>query len=138
MYLAMIVVCLASFRNLFSRKTSRQPVKRDEPARSSNLFLRGNRHRNRMRSMIDTLATTSDDIYLGNQVQTDGGHDRLMFDHRDDSHDSAMYDSCDLKLVDARVTGDDDLVEKPSRVLHPSAKAAHVKENADIHESAQV
>lgn len=91
-----------------------------------------------MRRMIDTLAETSDDIYLGSQVQINVGHDGLRFDHHDDSHDRVIHDLSDSEHVHARVTSEDDLVQEPSRVLPVSIAAAHVKRNAQIYESFQV
>ncbi|MCJ1467454.1 hypothetical protein MMC07_006079 [Pseudocyphellaria aurata] len=86
--LAIIVACLASFRNLFSRGNPQHRPERFEPPAASNLFPRGSKPRSRMRHFIDTLASTSESSYSSYQVQVDSGNGtESMTDHRHDSHD---------------------------------------------------
>ena len=61
--LAIIVACLASLRNLFSRDTARskQQEKPVNPGHS-NLFLRGSSSRGKLRDILDSLATKPDEV----------------------------------------------------------------------------
>ena len=86
--LAIIVACLASLRNLFSRENPQHHPKFYEPPAASNLFLRGSKPRSRMRHFIDTLASTSENNHPSYQVQVHSGNGtESMTDHRHESHD---------------------------------------------------
>ncbi|RAL59087.1 hypothetical protein DID88_003567 [Monilinia fructigena] len=72
--IAIVVVCLASIRGLFSKEESTKPSKYTPP-KTSEIYLRNNR-RNRLRGVLDTL--TARDTYVraedsNNQSPTDGG-----------------------------------------------------------------
>jgi hypothetical protein len=102
-YLAIVVACLASFRNLFSRQTSRQNPKRYEPSDRSNLFLQGGKSRRRIRTLIDVLVSTSDDPHSSDQVHIEDGMNTRNSDH--DTHDQiqlqkAVHVRKDIHLVD--------------------------------------
>lgn len=114
---AIIVACLASFRNLFSRENSRSQPKRYEPPNSSNIFLRGTKSRSRMRNLIDTLASDSDYPHSSYQVQVDGGNDtRSTIDHHNESRDQLKSE----KVVHVR--RDVDLVHESSQVWEALTK----------------
>lgn len=105
-FLAIIVACLASFRNLFS---SHPQPKRYEPPGASNRFLRGSTPRSRLRHLIDTLASTSEDIHSPYQVRVDSGNDsRSMIDHHYDSQDQIKLDKA------VHVRSEVDLVHEPA------------------------
>ena len=109
--LAIIVACLASFRNLFSRENSRHQPKRYEPPNSSNIFLRGSKSRSRMRNLIDTLASDSDYHNSSYQVQVDGGNDTRS---TIDPHNDFSVPVKSEKVVHVR--SDVDLVHESTQV----------------------
>lgn len=74
-YLAIIVACLASFRNLFSRENARRHPKPVISPNRSNLFLRGSTPRSKMKRLMDTLASTVEEPHSSYQVKIDGGID---------------------------------------------------------------
>lgn len=93
---AIIVACLATFRNLFSRETTRsRPTPQIVPG-SSNLFLRGSKPRDRFRNFIDTLASAPEYPHSSYQVQVESGDDmRSMIGSQttNDSHDLSQLPS---------------------------------------------
>lgn len=103
--LAIIVACLASFRNLFSRENSSHQPKRYQPPSSSNIFHRGSKSRSRMRNLIDTLASDLDYHNSSYQVQVDGGNDtRSTIDPHNDFHvpiksEKVVHVRSDVELV---------------------------------------
>lgn len=68
--LAIIVACLASFRNLFSRQNLQHGPKQFEPPNRSNLFLR-DKPRGRLKNLTDEFASTSDKSYSRIEVYID-------------------------------------------------------------------
>ena len=86
--LAIIVACLATFRNLFSRETTRsRPTPRKGPG-SSNQFLRGSKPRDRIRNFIDTLASVGDHRQSSYQLQDEGENDIQSIIHSQTTNDS--------------------------------------------------
>lgn len=117
--LAITVACLASFRNLFSRENSHHRPKRYEPPNTSDRFLQGSKSRNKMRNLIDTLASNSDYTNSSYQVQVDSGHDtQSMIDHHHDPHNQIRLDKA------VHVRKDVDLVHEPSLVWRLSNQGA--------------
>lgn len=103
--LAIIVACLASFGNLFSRENSRHPPKRYQPPNSSSIFVRGSKSRSRMRNLIDTLASDLDYHNSSYQVQVDGGNEtRSTIDPHNDfdvpiKSEKVVHVRSDVELV---------------------------------------
>lgn len=108
-FLAIIVACLASFRNLFS---SQPQSKRYEPPSGSNRWLQGSKSRSKLRQLIDTLASTSDDVHSTYQVRIECGNDNgSAAAHGHDSHDQIPLQ----KAVLVHVRSDVDLVHEPAQ-----------------------
>ncbi|KAI4200987.1 MAG: hypothetical protein LQ350_003556 [Teloschistes chrysophthalmus] len=81
---AIIVACLATFRNLFSRESSRHKAIKPEAPASSNLFLRGNGRRKKIRDILDSLVSIPEHTDSGYEEQNDYTSDaRSIIDHRD-------------------------------------------------------
>ncbi|KAI4224913.1 MAG: hypothetical protein L6R36_004313 [Xanthoria steineri] len=59
--IAIIVACLATFRNLFSRESSRPRNEKPVGPGSSNMFLRGSGRRIKMSDVLDSLASKPED-----------------------------------------------------------------------------
>lgn len=87
--LAIIVACLASFRNLFSRESSRPRATPPAAPTSSNLFLRGSGKRKKMRDILDSLASMPDAGHAGYRQQSEATSDTqsIMIRHDDSAHD---------------------------------------------------
>ena len=80
---AIIVACLATFRNLFSRESSRRKVEKAAKPASSNLFLRGTGSRKKIRDILDSLASVPDHDQWGYQQQSETTNDaRSIIDHQ--------------------------------------------------------
>ncbi|KAI4258269.1 MAG: hypothetical protein L6R42_005202 [Xanthoria sp. 1 TBL-2021] len=73
--IAIIVACLATFRNLFSRESSRPRIEKPAAPGSSNLFLRGSGRRIKMSDVLDSLASRPDDGHSGYQQQSEATSD---------------------------------------------------------------
>ncbi|KAL8665297.1 MAG: hypothetical protein Q9202_002348 [Teloschistes flavicans] len=85
---AIIVACLASFRNLFSRGSNHTVIQPEAPA-SSNLFLRGIGRGKKIRDILDSLASIPEHPNSRYQEQSDHTSDtRSIIDHhvRDAHH----------------------------------------------------
>ncbi|KAI4254446.1 MAG: hypothetical protein LQ352_003091 [Teloschistes flavicans] len=84
---AVIVACLGSFRNLFSRESNHNVVQTEAPT-SSNLFLRGNGRRKKIRDILDSLASIPEHPNSRYQKQSDHTSDtRSIIDyHVRDAH----------------------------------------------------
>ncbi|KAL8941874.1 MAG: hypothetical protein Q9216_001984 [Gyalolechia sp. 2 TL-2023] len=67
--LTIIVACLATFRNLFSRENSRHKAESMAAPPSSNLFLRGSGKRIKMRDILDSLVSMPDPTHSSYQRQ---------------------------------------------------------------------
>lgn len=81
---AIIVACLATFRNLFSREGSRAKAQKPAGHPSSNLLLRGNGRRGKLRDILDTLASTPEDAHLRFQRPMDDMSDaQSIIEHHD-------------------------------------------------------
>ena len=88
--LAIIVSCLATFRNLLSRDNSRrQNLQKPAIPGSSNLFLRGSGKRKIVRDILDSLASTPDHPHSGYQQHTENASDAqsIINRHIQGAHD---------------------------------------------------
>ncbi|KAI4202614.1 MAG: hypothetical protein LQ348_001478 [Seirophora lacunosa] len=87
--IAIIVACLASFRNLFSRESNRPRATPPAAPTSSNLFLRGSGKRKKMRDILDSLASMPDAGHTGYRQQSEATSDTqsIMIRHDDSAHD---------------------------------------------------
>ena len=61
--LAIIVACLATFRNLFSRENNGHKVAQQAAPASSNLFLRGSGSRKKIRDILASLESMPDNTH---------------------------------------------------------------------------
>ncbi|KAL9032458.1 MAG: hypothetical protein Q9180_006489, partial [Flavoplaca navasiana] len=72
---AIIVACLATFRDLFSRESSRPQAEKAAVPGSSNMFLRGSGRRIKMSDILDSLASKPDLGGSGYQEQSEDASD---------------------------------------------------------------
>lgn len=80
---AIIVACLATFRNLFSRESDRHEFRKAAALASSNLFLRGSGRRNKIRDILDSIASMPDHAHSGYQQHNENVSDaQSIIDHR--------------------------------------------------------
>ena len=86
---AIIVACLATFRNLFSRESSRHKFEKPAAPASSNLFLHGSGRRNKIRDILDSLASMPDHAHSGYQQQNENSSDAqsIIDHHNHGAHD---------------------------------------------------
>ncbi|KAL8993148.1 MAG: hypothetical protein Q9169_006569 [Polycauliona sp. 2 TL-2023] len=86
--IAIIVACLATFRNLFSRESSRQQVEKPVAPGSPNKFLRGGGRRIKMSDVLDSLASKPDHSDSGYQQQSEATSDAqsIMDNHGHGAH----------------------------------------------------
>ena len=118
-YVAIIVACLASFRNLFSRENARRHPKPFISPNRSNLILRGSAPRSKIKRLMDTLASTEEEPHSSYQVQIDGGIDVQSTNkfHQDSSDDITLSDRVHIRQ-------DFDVVREPVRVWSLLIKAS--------------
>ncbi|KAL8850284.1 MAG: hypothetical protein Q9221_004794 [Calogaya cf. arnoldii] len=85
---AIIVACLATFRNLFSRENGRQPGNKPIQPGPSSFFVRGGGRRVKMSDILDSLASRPDDSHWGHQQQSDDTSDvhSIVENHSQGSH----------------------------------------------------
>ncbi|KAI4274742.1 MAG: hypothetical protein LQ337_003713 [Flavoplaca oasis] len=83
---ASVVACLATFRNLFSRESSRPQVEKAAAPGSSNMFLRGSRRRIKMSDILDSLASKPDNSGSGYQEQSEDASDAQSDNHSHGIH----------------------------------------------------
>lgn len=81
---AIIVACLATFRNLFSRESSRQKHEQVAAPGPSNLFLRGSGGQKKVRDILDLMGSMRDHSHSGYQEQSGYTSDsQSIVDHYD-------------------------------------------------------
>jgi len=86
---AINVACLATFRNLFSRETSRHKFEQPAAPASSNVFLRGSGRRNKIQDILDSLASMPDQSHSRYQQQNENTSDaQSIIDH----HNHGVHD----------------------------------------------
>ncbi|KAL8956364.1 MAG: hypothetical protein Q9193_006107 [Seirophora villosa] len=87
--IAIVVACLASFRNLFSRESNHPRVTPPAAPASSNLFLHGSGKRKKMRDILDSLVSMPDAGHAGYRQQSEATSDTqsILIRHDDGAHD---------------------------------------------------
>lgn len=111
--LAIIVACLASFRNLFSSQPQTKRYTPPSGPSGSNKWLRGSKSRSKLRQLIDTLASTPDEVHSTYQVQIESRkYAASASESGSDSHDQISLQ----KASHVHVKSDVDLVHEPARV----------------------
>ncbi|KAL8643688.1 MAG: hypothetical protein Q9226_008185 [Calogaya cf. arnoldii] len=91
--IAIIVACLATFRNLFSRENNSQRVEKPVGPGSSNLFLRGSGRRIKMSDVLDSLASKPDHGHSGYQQQSENTSDAQSII---DNHSHGTHSLCEI------------------------------------------
>ena len=112
-FLAIIVACLASFRNLFSAQPQTKRYEPPSGPSGSNKWLQGSKARSKLRQLIDTLASSSDETRSTYQVQIESGkYSASTSATRPDSRDEIALQ----KATHVHVRSDVDLVHEPAPV----------------------
>lgn len=111
-FLAIIVACLASFRNLFSAQPQTKRYEPPSGPSGSNKWLQGSKPRSKLRQFIDTLASSSDQTHSTYQVQIENRkYSTSTSETRSDSRDEIPLQ----KATHVHVRSDVDLVHEPAQ-----------------------